>query len=108
MIPGVSNLKLVTLAVIATLAGCGSERATSSPPEDASGVEPESVEEPMTEEGTAEEAEGEDESAEAEPTEPEEMEAPKEEPPPKKECSELPESTCKVTVGSPSVAGARL
>jgi hypothetical protein len=102
MIRAVSNLKYATLAVIACLASCGNEQVTSSPPEDPSGVELEQDEEETTEEGTTGEVEGEDESAEDEPAEAEEPdapEAPREKPPPRKACAELPESTCKVTVG---------
>lgn len=102
MIPDVSKLRIVTLAVIACLAGCGNERATSSPPENPSGAELERDEEPTTEEGTEAGAEGEGESAEAESTETdatEATEAPTEQSAPKKTCAELPESTCKVTVG---------
>jgi hypothetical protein len=96
MIPAVSSLRYATLAVIACLAGCNGERATSSPPESPSGAELEREEE-VTEEAEGEEAPAEEEASEAE--EPEAPEAPAEEPPPKKTCAELPESTCKVTVG---------
>lgn len=99
-----SSLNYATLAVIACLAGCSGEQATSGPVEDPSSVEPEPAEEATTaEEGGGEEASPEPASAEPpeeeEPAEADAPEAPKEEPPPKKACSDLDESACKVTVG---------
>ena len=96
-----SKLTFASAAIIISLAGCGSERAESTPAASPADVEVNddsgaAAEEVSETEATTEEAE----PAEAESAEPEKAESSSlAEPEPQPTCAELPEKTCQVTKG---------